>query len=198
MNYWLFSIPFISALTGWIIQQLFLRYLFHPQKPKKIAGITVQGIIPKQQKLLALQIGQLVSSELARFDLEKKISDPASFQKISPMIEQHVDDFLRNKLPEQMPMISMFVGEKTIQTMKTVFMKELESLFPEVMKQFAGTIQSDINPEKMIAEKIEAFPPAKLEQMLASPIRIFSAAGAIIGFGTGLVQIIFFLIINTK
>jgi uncharacterized membrane protein YheB (UPF0754 family) len=195
MNYWLLLLPFVSALIGWGIQSLFTRLLFHPVRPKRFAGLTVQGIFPRNQPALAAQLGELAKTEFASLDLEKKVSDPANLDKIMPMIEEHVDDFLRNKLKAQMPVISMFVGEKTIQSLKTVFLQELQTLFPQVMKQFAGNIQSEIDPGKMVAEKIAMFPPEKLEQMLAPQLRTISSSGAIIGFIAGLVQLLFTLLI---
>jgi len=65
-----------------------------------------------------------------------------------PLVETHVDDFLRIKLPEAMPMISMFVGEKTILQMKTVFINELQLLFPQIMEKYASQLKKDLNPEK--------------------------------------------------
>jgi len=112
-----------------------------------------------------------------------------------PMIEEHIDDFLRNKLKAQMPMIGIPIGEKTIQSLKTVFLQELQALFPQVMKQFAGNIQSEIDPAKMVSEKIASFSSEKLERLLAPQLRRISSVGAIIGFIIGLVQLFLTLLI---
>lgn len=196
MNYWLFIIPIISAFVGWAIQKLAVSYLFHPRQPKKIAGLTFQGIFPKRQHELAKQLGTLAAREFASFNMEEKIADPANFEKLTPMIESHVDDFLRNKLKEQMPMISMFIGDKTIVTLKTVFMQELQQLFPQVMKQFAGNIQSGLDPQTLVTNKISAIAPGELEQILAPRLRIFSIAGAVSGFLIGLIQVILTLLVK--
>jgi hypothetical protein len=39
-----------------------------------------------------------------------------------------------------MPMIGMFIGEKTINELKAVFITELESLFPVIMKSYLGNL----------------------------------------------------------
>jgi hypothetical protein len=71
------------------------KMLFYPREPKKILGITFQGIFPKRQKQFAEKLGKLVSAEFLSFtDIEQKISDPDNLKKIMPMIESHVDDFL--------------------------------------------------------------------------------------------------------
>src|ERR1700730_5329570 len=132
MNYWLLSIPVISAIIGWAITRLAITFLFRPYYPIKIFGFTLQGIIPKRQQQLAEKIGEQASSAFYSFvDIEQKISDPDNLREIMPVIEKHVDDFLRNKLTKEMPFLSMFIGDKTIGTMKKVFMQEIETLFPE-------------------------------------------------------------------
>ena len=47
-----------------------------------------------------------------------------------PMIEDHVDEFLRHKLGKEMPCLSLFIGDKTIKHSKWIFMQELEDAFP--------------------------------------------------------------------
>ncbi|HZI54007.1 MAG TPA: DUF445 domain-containing protein, partial [Chitinophagaceae bacterium] len=127
-------------------------------------------------------------------DIEKKISDPANMHKIKPLIETHIDDFLRNKLKDQMPMISMFIGDKTINTLKTVFMKEIEDLFPQVMQQFAGDIKNDLNVEQMVVLKIKNIPPEKVEsilyQDLAKELRLASVGAVALGLLIGFLQLV--------
>src|SRR5688500_10342705 len=107
MNYWFLLIPLLTAATGWLTFQIILWHLFRPFKPRRILGFSLQGILPAKQHQLAAKAGQIAAAEFASFaDIEKKISDPANMHKIKPLIETHIDDFLRNKLKDQMPMIS--------------------------------------------------------------------------------------------
>src|SRR5687768_3307182 len=183
MNYWLLIIPVISAFIGWFSNRILIKMLFHPRNPKKFAGITIQGILPKRQQQLAEKLGKLVSKEFfSPGEIEQKISDPASLQKIMPMIEEHIDDFLRNRLKTEMPMISMFIGDKTVNKLKAAFMKEIETLFPQVMKQYAGNMMHELDLESMVVNKISAFSSDKIEQTLyqnmGKELRLAGALGA--------------------
>jgi len=114
MSYGLVLVPVISAFIGWLANRILIKMLFHPREPKKTAGFILQGIFPKKQQQLAEKLGKLVSDELfSVIEMEQKINSPENFQKIMPLIEEHVDAFLRVKLPKQMPMIGMFIGDKT-------------------------------------------------------------------------------------
>jgi uncharacterized membrane protein YheB (UPF0754 family) len=195
MNYWLFIIPVISAFIGWVTNWVAIKMLFHPREPKRILGITFQGIFPKRQQQFAEKLGKLVSNEFLSFtDIEEKISSPENLKKVMPLIEQHIDEFLRHKLSDEMPVISMFIGDKTINKMKGAFMKELELIFPQLMKQFAGNLKTELDLEHIVINKVSNFSSDKLEELLyqimSKEFRFVEIIGAVIGFIIGIVQII--------
>jgi uncharacterized membrane protein YheB (UPF0754 family) len=194
MNYWLFIIPVISAFIGWVTNWIAIKMLFHPREPKKILGITFHGIFPKRQQQFAEKLGKLISAEFLSFtDIEQKISDPENLKKIMPMIENHVDDFLRIKLRDEMPVLSMFIGDKTIASLKKVFMQEIEILFPQVMKQFASNLKNELDLEEIVIKKVAGFSSDKLEevlyQIMSKEFRFVEIIGAVIGFIIGLLQV---------
>ena len=105
-------------------------------------GITFIGIFPKRQAQFAEKLGKLVSAELLSFDdIESKITNTDNIDQLMPQIDAHIDHFLRVKLADQMPVISMFIGDKTIQQMKSVFMAELKEIFPSIMKSYMGNLK---------------------------------------------------------
>ncbi len=195
MNYWLILIPLISAFIGWVTNWIAIKMLFHPREPKKILGITFQGIFPKRQQQFAEKLGKLVSNEFLSFtDIEQKISSPENLKKIMPMIEKHIDDFLRLRLSDEMPVISMFIGEKTINKIKGALMDEIENLFPMVMKQYVGNLKSELDLEHIVIKKVAGFSSDKLEeilyQIMSKEFRFVEIIGAVIGFLIGVIQII--------
>jgi uncharacterized membrane protein YheB (UPF0754 family) len=199
MNYWLILIPLLSAFTGWLTIKVALKLLFRPFEPRKILGFTLQGILPGQKQEIALRAGKIMAAEFSSFSgLEQKISDPGNMEKIKPLIESHIDDFLRNKLKEQMPMIGMFIGDKTISTLKVVFMQEIEALFPQVMQQFAGNLKNELDIEQMVISKISGVSPEKIELLLhknlSKEFQMAAGLGAIIGLLIGLIQLAIILL----
>jgi uncharacterized membrane protein YheB (UPF0754 family) len=195
MNYTLLLIPFISAFIGWFTNWIAIKMLFHPREPKKILGITFQGIFPKRQQQFAEKLGKLVSNELLSFsEIEQKITNPENVEKLMPVVEAHIDHFLRVKLAESMPMITMFVGDKTIAQLKEVFLNELRSIFPLLMKNYMNNLQTELDLEKIVISKVAGFSSDKLEQILngimAKEFRFVEIIGAVLGFIIGLIQIL--------
>ena len=177
MNYWLFILPIIGALLGWSISKLATWFLIY-------------RIWPKRQPAIADSISKFVVQEFSTLNLEQKIADPSNLLKARPVIESHIDHFLRVKLKDQMPMISMFIGDKTIDSLKTIFMQELENLFPEVMKHFAGNLKSEMGIEKMVRNKISGVSSEYVNKILGKDLRYIAAICAFTGFITALIQII--------
>lgn len=201
MNLILILIPFISAFIGWFTNWIAIKMLFHPKEPKKILGMTFQGIFPKRQKQFAEKLGALVSRELISFsEIESKITDPQNIKKLMPMVEKKIDDFLRIRLGDAFPIISMFIGDSTISQLKGIFMKELDELFPSMIKSYMKTLESSLDLEKIVTEKVSGFSSDKIEnllnQIMSSEFRFIEIIGGVLGFLIGILQVVLTLMAN--
>jgi uncharacterized membrane protein YheB (UPF0754 family) len=195
MSWWLFLVPLISAISSWVVIKIFFYYLFHPVNPVSIAGLKVQGVLPVYQSTIAKELGKLVLKEFLQTKMiEEKITDPAQLQKIMPVIEEHIDDFLRNKLKKEMPIISVFIGEKTIGSLKKVFMTELEILFPKIIGGFASNMVNDLNVESLISQKINGLSISEVESAFqknfSRQVNLAQVAAALIGLLIGLLGLV--------
>ena len=116
------------------------------------------------------------------------------------MVEKHIDDFLNHKLKASMPMIAMFIGDKTINQLKAVFMQELEELFPVIMKNYVANLRNDLDLERIVVDKIAGFSNDRLEamlnQFLTKEFRFVEVIGAALGFLIGLLQIMLTLLMK--
>lgn len=185
----------LSTFTGWVTTWIAVKMLFHPRKPIKLPGYTLQGIFPKNQRLIAEKLGQVVGKELLSFDeIEQKVTNPENLQKLKPEIEAHIDGFLNNRLKEVFPMLSMFIGEKTTTQLKEAFLLELENLFPILMKTYMNKLQHDLDLEKIVTEKVAAFSSEKLENILLQitkrEFKFLEFIGGFFGLLIGIVQVV--------
>ena len=185
----------LSTFTGWVTTWIAIKMLFHPRRPIKILGLTIQGIFPKNQRLIAEKLGQVVGKELLSFDeIEQKVTNPENLQKLRPDIEQHIDHFLQHKLKEVFPMLSMLIGEKTMLQLKDAFLLELESLFPVLMKSYMTKLEKDLDLEKIVTEKVAAFSSEKLEDILnqitKKEFKFLEFIGGFFGLVIGLIEVL--------
>ena len=164
MAWWLILIPVSCAFCSWLVVKVIAITLFQPYLPTSILGVRIQGLLAAKQSAIAAAAGKFVAEQFFSAKLIKeKITDPANLQNIMPVIEEHIDDFLRNKLKKEMPFIGMFVGDKTISSLKKVFITELETLFPKIMANYASHLVDNLAIEQLVASKIVAISIPELE-----------------------------------
>ena len=195
MHYIIYLIPFIGAFIGWLVSYLAIHIIFHPIVPKKFFGIQFQGILPKNQKQIANTLGGLASEGIKPYisELEANITSSSNIDKMMPFVEKHIDHFLRVKLAEKMPVISMFIGESTIAELKSVFLEELESLFPELMKHYMEGMKEEFDLNKIVVSKIESIHIEKVKAVFYDNFQKyltkFMVVSMSIGFILGLIQL---------
>lgn len=191
----IYLIPFISAFIGWFTNWIAIKMLFHPRQPMNLGFMTLQGIFPKRQRQFAEKLGKLVADELLSFDdIREKLTDPEKIKNIIPLVEDHLEHFLRVKLPEAMPVLSMFIGDSTIKQIKDVLVKELDTLFPMMIAKYLDNVKDELDLERIVTNKVAAFSSDKLEQILqgimSREFRFVEIIGGVLGFLIGLLQLL--------
>jgi uncharacterized membrane protein YheB (UPF0754 family) len=195
----IYFIPLISAFIGWFTNWIAIKMLFHPREEKRILGVKFQGIFPKRQQQFAEKLGQLVSKELISFkDISSKLNNPDTVAKAIPFIEEHIDKFIKIKLKEEIPLLSMFITDNTLSSIKKSMVQEIEDLFPALITKMTDGLQQELDIEKIVIEKVKAFSSDKLEEILnaimSKEFRFVEIIGAVLGFIIGLIQVLLTLI----
>ncbi len=170
--------PLIAALTGWFV-----------------AWLAIYSILrPKQQQKIMRKLAGLAASELIQLnEIAAQLNDPEALKELNPTIEKHLDNFLAVKLIEKLPVISVFLGESTVQKIKEAMMEEIEQLLPVVITQYTDTLVQKIDIERMVAAKVASLSAGKLDDELRSALkhefRSLQLMGAIVGFLIGAIQL---------
>ena len=140
-------LPLLVACFGWLISWGYIKILFFPHQSIRMAGRQWQSLFSK--KAGQISIHQILP-ELTKGD---------RFQKILPFIDVKLDEFFKDRLVQKMPIISMFIGDKTIAQLKEVFLEELEQIFPELLSKFAQSTANDflLNIEAKWSKELETY-----------------------------------------
>lgn len=180
MSYWIFITPLITAFFGWLIHQL-------------AASCILQKNWPKIFSQLSESADSLADSHFSFDQIEQKITDPIILDKAMPSIEKHIDAFLNEKLQQEIPMLSMFVGTKTTEKIKDIFINQLRQLFPTVMAQMAGDLKENFNIKSLISEQLNnRSVQQSMKSSLAKQLKTVPLLGLITGFIAGLISIAVF------
>jgi uncharacterized membrane protein YheB (UPF0754 family) len=194
MNYWFLLIPFIGAAIGWCLNSLFIKLLISPVRPTQIAGITFHGLLFKKLPHFTSGLSTWAGSLISVDAIAIKLTGEDAINKLVPVVETQIDHFLKTKLAEKIPMLSMFIGEKTIGQIKSILVEEIKTLFPVLINQFLQNASNNIQVSKLIEEKINTIAPETIKQTILSSLKkelfIFKFSGVAIGFSIGLINLI--------
>ncbi len=162
----IYLIPILNAAFGWLIITLLFQMLFHPLKRRNLFIIELQGIIPKKLPDWGIEIGRYAAENFINISkLKQNLLEPEKLRQINEVLEDKVDDFLRNKLKEKIPVFGMFITEGMIEKMKETLMSELEKMIPDLIGFFADDLEKKYDVQKLVAEKLAEFDPAGLERI---------------------------------
>ena len=191
----IFILPVIAALIGWATNFVAIKMLFHPQDPKKILGITFQGVFPKRQNQIAERLGELVANELFSIkDVAKKIEELSTRPEALEEVGKRIEKTIREKLVAAFPMLSMFLSDEMIEKVTKLFQSELEDFLRASAQGLAAKMEDSVDVKSLVEEKVRAFSSNKIEGLLIGfmeqEFRFIEKIGAVLGFLIGCIQVI--------
>jgi uncharacterized membrane protein YheB (UPF0754 family) len=188
-------IPLLNALFGWTIVSLLFWFLFHPYQSKNFFIFEMHGFIPKNLSSWGKQLGVYISENVVNIPkMKDSLLKSEKLQQIHVMLEAKVDDFLRHKLKEKIPVFSMFITEGLISKMKEILVEELAGLVPSVIEQIASGMEEQFNISKMIDERLSGIATPELESLFhrytGKAITALKITVGVMGFALGCIEIL--------
>jgi hypothetical protein len=120
----------MTGFLGWFLAWLFVKSLFFPYQTITIGNYKWNA-----------GLKHLIN----KFPIEQIFpADNSNFDAVLPFIDAKLDDFFKRKLSEKLPIISMFIGDKTIHQLKEVFIEELKQLFPELVVNLVANSKAQL------------------------------------------------------
>jgi uncharacterized membrane protein YheB (UPF0754 family) len=190
----IYLLPILAALIGWITNYLAIKMLFHPHQPKKILGLTFQGVFPKRQAQIAEKLGDLVANELFSMkDVAQKIEDLSTQPEALEEVGKRIEQTIRGKLISAFPMLSMFLSDEMIEKVTSLFKGELEDFLRVSSQGLAVKMEESVDIQTLVREKVQAFSSNKIEELLLGfmeqEFRFIEKIGAFLGFLIGCIQV---------
>ncbi len=157
-------------------------------------GISFTGILPALLPIMADKLAAAIEQELLSEKIEKRIEDPALMQQLRPVIENHIDLFLRDKLKESFPLLANFMGEKTMTKLKDALLTEVEMIVPSIFKNYTRHFLNEYQPALIIEEKLKNITGAMIEKYVknkaSGQLLLLKVMGALMGIATGILQLL--------
>lgn len=170
----------IGAFIHWLVYQFYIS--------KKINQL--KNDLPNT---ISTFINQHIDS-LIQLD---KISDSQFFDKnILPTINHHIDVFINEKLAKEIPMLSMFIGTKTTDKVKEVFVDNVRDLFPAVIKNYADNLIDKEKINNIIQLKVQPLVQSQLESNQSKIFNSLMILGLVAGIIISFINLLVILILE--
>ena len=183
----------ICSFIGWITNFIAIKMLFHPRRPVQLGSLTIQGIFPKRQKALAMNLAAVIEGELlSHEDIQNVMQRPEFAARLKDKIKDGFSEFLSKRLGGLNPMIAMFLDGPMMEKVKGLLDKELDRIVPGLLETATGELENSLDFRRIIQEKIEGLSMERLEILLMSimarEFRFIEVVGAVLGAFIGLIQ----------
>ncbi|GAB1269901.1 DUF445 family protein [Aurantivibrio infirmus] len=197
----IYSLPLITALIGWVTNYIAIKMLFHPRKPIKCLFFDVQGILPRRQPDIAVQLGKIVADDLlSSDDLVLRLTNQRSREIYEEYINQQSETFIRDKLRRVGVVSRLLLRSQTLAKIKLAFADELMEQLPSLVERLTLADSGSLDVQQLVEEKVRNFSSDRLEKILydilAKEFRFIEILGAVLGFVIGSLQLTFILLFS--
>jgi uncharacterized membrane protein YheB (UPF0754 family) len=196
MTGWVWLTPFVGAFIGWLTNYVAIKMLFRPREPWRFLGLSLQGVMPKRQRDIALKIGEVVEEELLKSeDILNAINTEELRAHLAVVIETRIDRFLREKLFRGEFLYEKVLSREVVQRVKRGLITELVNLFPIEVEATIGQLVEKVDIRKIVAMRVEQFEFERLERLVyrvaTTELNWVVYLGGVLGFIIGLLQVLF-------
>jgi len=192
-------IPVTTALIGWVTNKLAIRMLFHPRKPRKWLGITVQGLIPRRQGDMARRLGEVMERDILKGE---KISRELEAMDIQPMLNQAARDMvwkLGTRL-KSMPLVGGFINDPTLEKLTELARQEMKEASGPMKRRMAAMASEHLPVRRLVEDQVNQLDMDHLEKLIhdlaGQEFRHIEWLGGILGFLVGVAQVGLILILR--
>ena len=126
-------------------------------------------------------------------EVTSRIRDKATSEEVMDFVRKRVRTVLNEKLDKHFPIMGSFVSNDTLDKIAVEFVKEIREMISKLADRIANGLETEIDVESIVRDKVTAFSSDKLEEILFAimkrEFRFVELVGAILGFLIGSVQL---------
>ena len=189
----------VGALIGWFTNYLAIKLLFRPYNEINFVFFKLQGLIPKRRHEIAVNIADVIETELISIKEIGAKFDISSFDQsdLNKFIDKLVTEKVKAELLEKNPFLKMFVNDSMLRKIgdyiKKLILENKEDLFELLIK----AIEKNIDLKEHIIEKMDNFSLKEIEDIIIKiskkELKHIEILGGVLG---GIIAVFQYLIIT--
>ena len=189
----------VGALIGWFTNYLAIRLLFRPYNEINLVIFKLQGLIPKRRHEIALNIAEVIETELISIrEIGDKL-DTSSFEygDLDEFLDRLVKEKIKAELLEKNPFLKMFMNDGILNKMRDYIKKLILDNKDELFQLLLKSIEKNVDLKGHIIEKMDNFSLREIENIIIKiskkELKHIEILGGILG---GIIAVFQYLIIT--
>ena len=189
----------VGALIGWFTNYLAIRLLFRPYNEINIVIFKLQGLIPKRRHEIAVNIAEVIETELISIrEIGDKL-DTSSFEygDLDEFLDRLVKEKIKAELLEKNPFLKMFMNDGILNKMRDYIKKLILDNKEELFQLLLKSIEKNVDLKGHIIEKMDNFSLREIEDIIIKiskkELKHIEILGGILG---GIIAVFQYLIIT--
>ena len=189
----------VGALIGWFTNYLAIRLLFRPYNEINLGLFKLQGLIPKRRHEIAVNIAEVIETELISMkEIGAKLdTDSFEYDDLDEFLDRLVNEKIKAELLEKNPFLKMFVNDKMLMKIKDYIKKLILDNKEELFQLLLKSIEKNVDLKGHIIEKMDNFSLREIEDIIIKiskkELKHIEILGGILG---GIIAVFQYLIIT--
>lgn len=191
-------LPAFGGFVGFFSDWVALQMMFRPLYPKKVMGMTLQGLFIKRQKEVAADYAALISKQiLTSGNMMEELFSGTHSDKVITLVNRHVKEVIDTQAGIVRPLVVYAVGGEKYRNIKEQVAKRILQQLPTTMKFIESYAEDAMDIRNTLVERMQQLSPEEFEGMLRPAFKedewSLIIVGAVLGFMVGELQIHFML-----
>ena len=189
----------VGALIGWFTNYLAIRLLFRPYNEINFVFFKLQGLIPKRRHEIAVNIAEVIETELIsiREIGDKLDTDSFEYEDLDEFLDRLVNEKIKADLLEKNPFLKMFVNDGMLKKIRNYIKKLILDNKEELFQLLLKSIEKNVDLKGHIIEKMDNFSLREIEDIIIKiskkELKHIEILGGILG---GIIAVFQYLIIT--
>jgi uncharacterized membrane protein YheB (UPF0754 family) len=190
-QWWL--LPVVGGIVGLGTNYLAIQMIFRPMEPRRIAGLTWQGLFPKRQAQIAADYGRIAAGEiLTPRNLLRLLTEGEAGTRIARVVLQRVSDAVDEQAPVVSAMTGAEVAQEQLDLIKWRLVERVARDYPDVEPEIEGYLERALDVAGTVEGRLSSLSKPEFERLLRGLFEqdewILIAIGGALGLAVGFLQ----------
>ncbi len=189
------QLPLGGLVVGYLTNDLALRMIFSPLKPRRFIFFTFQGLFVKRQAEVAKEYAQIIADNIMTMPhISEAIFKGESVDKLAAIIIRHVEDATDQTAGFNSALIKLTTGTQAYDALKRQVAQRFVEATPQHIHHIFDYAKQALDIEHTLHEKMAALPADEfvgfLRPVFQEDEMKLIIVGAILGLAAGFLQLL--------